>query len=538
LNAKRQRVKFVPLLLLGGALGAGLALPVARALHLRFSEEALFRYAQRILRTEEQSAEEARAAWRQFSSENAPFCSDEEIGAMRRFVYNAAFVKDLGREKEGYLYCTSGTGRLEKPARLHDPAISFNRLDTSQRVDVTPGNPLLLAPDSSGIVMVSGGVTIVLNPAFYAQFQNPPMQATWLIHDSEHNTVTYAFGHPNPLTVDEVLAGRLAEHDGIVYQPLCSARFSVCAVASESKSDMLKETSVYSVSFAVMAAVFSCVGALLGMLLVSTFLLYFHRQRSFERRLLRAVRQRALTCAYQPIVDLDSGAVVGVEALARWTTESNEAIPPDHFIAVAEERGFIGEITSLVMERVLADLAPLLSGNGFHATINIAASDLRDSRFFPHLEDCIRRAGISHGALGFEITERSTALQAEAKETISRLRAAGHLVYLDDFGTGYSSLAYLQDLHADGIKIDRVFTQTVGTEAVTASVLPHILDMASRLKLKVIVEGIEKPEQAEYFRREQSGIQGQGWLFGRPMPAAEFIALVETTRSSEPRPAD
>lgn len=403
---------------------------------------------------------------------------------------------------------------------------------------MTPGNPLLLAPDSTGVVLVSGGVTIVLNPAFYTQFQNPPMQATWLIHDSEHNATAFAFGRPNPLSVDEVVAGRLVERDGMVYQPLCSARYSVCAVASESKSEMLRGTSAYSVSFAVTAAVFSGIGALLGMLIVSTSLLYFHRQRSFERRLLRAVRQRALTCAYQPIVDLSSGAVVGVEALARWTTESNEAIPPDHFIAVAEERGFIGEITSLVMERVLAELGPLLGGDGFHATINIAASDLRDSRFFPHLEDCIRRAGIQNAALGFEITERSTALQAEAKETIRRLRAAGHLVYLDDFGTGYSSLAYLQDLHADGIKIDRVFTQTVGTEAVTASVLPHILEMASRLQLKVIVEGIEKPEQAEYFRRERGGIQGQGWLFGRPMPAQEFIALLEGARSSGLDPAD
>lgn len=101
MNPKRQRVRFVLLLLMGGALGAVVALPLARALHLRFAEEALFRYAQGILRTEEQSADEARSAWRQFSNIDATFCSDEEIGAMRRFVYNATFVKDLGRERGG-----------------------------------------------------------------------------------------------------------------------------------------------------------------------------------------------------------------------------------------------------------------------------------------------------------------------------------------------------------------------------------------------------------------------------------------------------
>jgi sensor c-di-GMP phosphodiesterase-like protein len=201
-------------------------------------------------------------------------------------------------------------------------------------------------------------------------------------------------------------------------------------------------------------------------------------------------------------------------------------VPPDVFIVAAEERGFLGQITSLVLERVLSDLAPLLKASSFHVTINISASDLMDPRFIARVEQRLGQAGVPRGAIGFEITEHSTALKDEAKVAIARLREAGHTIYLDDFGTGYSSLAYLHDLHADAIKIDRAFTKTVGTEAVTASVVPQILDMACRLGLKVIVEGIETEEQAAYFRVACQGALGQGWLYGRPVPAGELIAVV------------
>jgi sensor c-di-GMP phosphodiesterase-like protein len=108
----------------------------------------------------------------------------------------------------------------------------------------------------------------------------------------------------------------------------------------------------------------------------------------------------------------------------------------------------------------------------------------------------------------------------------------GHPVYIDDFGTGYSSLAYLHDLKISAIKIDRAFTSTVGTEALTASVVPQILQIASGLNLLVVVEGIETERQARYFRTARTGIRGQGWLFGKPVPAAHFKRLFSDSLSS------
>jgi sensor c-di-GMP phosphodiesterase-like protein len=113
-----------------------------------------------------------------------------------------------------------------------------------------------------------------------------------------------------------------------------------------------------------------------------------------------------------------------------------------------------------------------------------------------------------------------------AKEAIIELRARGHLVYIDDFGTGYSSLAYLQDLSVDGIKIDMAFTQAIGTESVTVSILPQILAMARALKLDVVVEGVETTEQAAYFAGSQQTTLAQGWLFGKPAPVGELERLL------------
>jgi sensor c-di-GMP phosphodiesterase-like protein len=114
----------------------------------------------------------------------------------------------------------------------------------------------------------------------------------------------------------------------------------------------------------------------------------------------------------------------------------------------------------------------------------------------------------------------------EAIETIRSLRARGHSVHIDDFGTGYSSLSYLHDLSVDAIKIDKAFTKAISTGSLIVGIVPQILAMAEALKLQVTVEGIETEEQAVYFESATQPILAQGWLFGRPVPAADFRRLL------------
>jgi sensor c-di-GMP phosphodiesterase-like protein len=219
----------------------------------------------------------------------------------------------------------------------------------------------------------------------------------------------------------------------------------------------------------------------------------------------------------------------------RWNDEENIPVSPEVFVRLAEERGFIGEITLLMVRRIVSELGELLKNRPeFRVNFNIAAADLSDAKFLPMMEQVLERGGVAAQSLGIEITESHTARLQVAKDAILQLRARGHVVYIDDFGTGYSSLAYLHDLSADGIKIDMAFTKAIGTESVTVSIIPQILAMAAALKLDVIVEGVETAEQAAYFASSERTTLAQGWLFGRPVPVAvlEQLLAVQSEKSA------
>lgn len=294
----------------------------------------------------------------------------------------------------------------------------------------------------------------------------------------------------------------------------------LCVIAAEPRSAVLARSRPLFLGFLV-------AGAFLGVALGLIAIQAYRRQGSMENQLRRAINEGALTMVYQPIVNLETEEIVGAEALVRWVNEEGDSVRPDIFVALAEERGFVGEITRLVARRVTDELGGLLAKGNFRVTLNIAAEDLVDPSFLEDLGGFLVAANVKPSSIGLELTERSTADQKAAVEALAQFKSTGHVVYIDDFGTGYSSLAYLHRLHVDAIKVDRAFTQTVGTGAVTASVVPQILDMAAQLGLLVVVEGIETNEQAEYFRAAGRGILGQGWLFGKPVPAAQFRKLFD-----------
>jgi len=278
--------------------------------------------------------------------------------------------------------------------------------------------------------------------------------------------------------------------------------------------------------------VFMAVGGVFGTLFGLLCPVLYSRNKSMEQQLIRAIRADALTVVYQPIVDLTSGQIVEAEALVRWTDEYNNVVSPDVFVKIAEERGFVGELTKLVLRHALRDFgATLRARPTFRINVNIAAADLADGNFIPMLEQHLAEAEVSARSLGIEITESYTARQQIARNTILRLRQRGHYVAIDDFGTGYSSLAYLHDLSVDAIKIDKAFTKAIGTDAVTVSILPQILTMAETLGLRVVVEGIETKIQADYFAASKQDIHAQGWLFGRPAPARVFLQMLDEEES-------
>jgi sensor c-di-GMP phosphodiesterase-like protein len=446
-------------------------------------------------------------------TDDQPFCSDAELAHLRHWVFNANHVRDIGRVKDGKLYCASGIGRLNPPATTMKPDVEVNGMRVFASI------PLMISEGSNGFVVEEKGVSVVLNPAEYIKLDEPPMYFSGYLKVKTPGRIVlvHGFGHAMPVSEAEVLSGEPLVRDGVAYRPLCSSSVNVCVVAAEPAVAMMagmqSETWYFQIT-----------GGLLGGLLAAVVLLRLRTHRSLEAQLRRAIRRGGIRVEYQPVVSLSTGRIVAAEALARWNDEANMPIPPNLFIAMAEEKGFVGELTRLMAARSVRELCEQMRDGSFRVTLNIAPQDLEDASFPDFLAERLREGRVPASALGLEITERSTANHGLACAAIERLKSAGHAVYIDDFGTGYSSLSYLHELAVDGIKIDQTFTQTIGTEAVTASVVPQILSIARQLQLQVVVEGIETKEQATYFEGAIGGLPvlGQGWFLGNPMPAAEL----------------
>jgi sensor c-di-GMP phosphodiesterase-like protein len=497
------------LVLCGCALGILAAYSVSRIVQIEIGRIELQRYADRLLKVREQIVRENRQTITAIAADGLPFCSDEELAFMRDYAFRAQHIRVIGRTKDGFLYCSTTVSRLAHPMKMPAPSITISGVKTYIQM------PLLNSNKAVGQVFEKDGVTLVFDFDFFKSLEESPMSYENLLFDKPNHAMLSVIGTPMPLTVDEIVAGKFISRNGALYQPLCSSTTRNCIIATEPRNAVLAHSRWFALGVPI-------VGALFGGIFTLLLLQLYKRGRSMESQLRRALRNNSLTVAYQPIVDLETEKIVGAEALVRWINEDGESIRPDIFVALAEEKGFVGEITKFVALRSMEELGDLLLAGGFRITLNIVSRDLTDAEFLPYLKWCRTTARIQPSSIGLELTERSTADQPNAMEAISDLHHTGHAVYIDDFGTGYSSLAYLHHLQVDAIKIDRAFTQTVGTEAVTASVVPQILAMAKQLDLLVVVEGIETRQQADYFRSVGRGVLGQGWLFGKPMTAPLF----------------
>ncbi len=237
-----------------------------------------------------------------------------------------------------------------------------------------------------------------------------------------------------------------------------------------------------------------------------------------------ALARDELELHYQPIVCLQRGHVMGAEALLRWRHPGRGLVPPLDFISLAEQTGLIVPIGKWVLERAVRQTVAWeregVVDEHFRIGVNVSARQLQDDGFVEAIERIVAETGLAPQRLVLELTE--SVLLGESPETVARLdaaRALGAEVAIDDFGTGYSALSYLSRLPIDTIKIDRSFIQA--GEDTISPLVSGIVQMATGLGLRVVAEGVEAPEHVEQLLTAGCRI-GQGFLFSRPVPAAEF----------------
>jgi diguanylate cyclase (GGDEF)-like protein/PAS domain S-box-containing protein len=252
-------------------------------------------------------------------------------------------------------------------------------------------------------------------------------------------------------------------------------------------------------------------------------------RQSLEGGLRRALGREEFLLHYQPKVNLDTGEITGVEALIRWQQPDRELVLPAQFVPVAEDCGLIVQIGRWVLREACrqarawqrAGLPPL------PIAVNVSAVEFRDRDFVEGVRTILLETGLEARYLELEVTEGVLMEDAESTATVlQELKTMGVHLAVDDFGTGYSSLSYLRQFPIDVLKIDQSFIHQITADPDDSSIVSAIINMGKSLKHLVVAEGIETQEQRAYLQTQRC-TEGQGFLFSRPLGAAQFAHLLQ-----------
>jgi diguanylate cyclase (GGDEF)-like protein/PAS domain S-box-containing protein len=259
-----------------------------------------------------------------------------------------------------------------------------------------------------------------------------------------------------------------------------------------------------------------------------------------EQALRHAIERDELVLEFQPVVDLPSGRIRGVEALVRWDHPARGLLLPGQFLSVAEETGLIIDVGRWVLTESCRVACELLrdpdTGESLPLFVNLSPRQLADTDLVPMVKEVIDLTGVDPQVVHFEITE--DALMADAATTTStldRLHGLGVRLALDDFGTGHSSLAYLKQFPVEVLKIDRTFVEGLGQDSGDRAITAAIVNVARMLGLATVAEGVERPDQAAELTALGCDL-AQGFHFARPMYASELAEMLPPR--DVPRPAE
>ncbi|MDT9600251.1 EAL domain-containing protein [Sphingosinicella rhizophila] len=439
-------------------------------------------------------------------------CSDEGIDLLRRIDLSSTLLQAAGYIEGDVMICSSFGGN--KPRNLGLPDFQ-SRTNAAIRTDVR-----LLDPDLPYLAVSRGAFVGIVHKDLALSFLDDTPGLGFSI---------FSWSHRQPLISRGNIDSRWfrAEADGdIVFRTgshivaiVRSSRYDQGAMAAlplAFSSGFIRESAIILIP----------IGIFVGLLLSAILIFVVRTRMSMPTMIRNGLKGSEFNLLYQPVVDLSSGTMMGVEALIRWRRNGKDFVPPETFIPVAEQAGIISLITARVF-RLLAEDAPhILSERPFfHFAVNFSAGDMHRPGVVEEVRRFASQSGIALDNLVIEVTERSLVDVNLAGETMRQMRAAGIRVAIDDFGTGYSSLGYLAQLHVDYLKIDKLFVQALGTDSPTSQVAARIIEIAKDLNLQVIAEGIETKRQERILKGLHVGC-AQGYLYGRPMPLDELLQLL------------
>ncbi|QBE65922.1 EAL domain-containing protein [Pseudoduganella lutea] len=443
-------------------------------------------------------------------------CTPQSIDQMREIDLRSSYVQAIGHVAGDAFECSSVSN--------YDEGFNIGpaELETAGGLKVRRNVTFPIAPGHEYLVLELKGFAAVLHkdlPIDTSMTQRGVVLAVSLLAP---RMVLVSHGGVHTRWLDQL--GRQGEatfvDGGYTVAVVRSRRFNTAALAAIPASYQAARSR--EIAWRLVPA-----GAGMGLVLAFVIVMLARRQLALPAAIRAGLRRHQFHVAYQPIVDLGTGKWVGAEALVRWRRPGGPVISPDEFIPAAEQSGLIVRITDRVLELVMNEAGAFLASHPhFHIGVNLSSADFHTGDLIERLQAATGRASLPPGSLMAEVTERGLLDKDVAGPILSALRGQGFPIAIDDFGTGYSSLSYLESLPLNYLKIDRSFTEAIGTGAATSQVVPHIIRMATDLGLQMIAEGVENSVQRDFLL--ERGVQfAQGWLFGKPMPFPEFVAMMD-----------
>lgn len=246
-----------------------------------------------------------------------------------------------------------------------------------------------------------------------------------------------------------------------------------------------------------------------------------------------AIKGEGLVLHYQPVVELGTGRIEGVEALVRWNHPTRGLIMPDEFIPLAEDAGLISELGLWVLTTAVRQLRSWIDADvvdsRFSVRINISATDLQSLQFIEDVRGVLKETGVRPEQVVLELTEVAIVRGNELdRYSLGGLRGLGVGIEIDDFGTGYSSISYLRRLPVDRVKVDRSLIVGLGTDPSQPPLVAAVLQLVRACGLEAVWEGVETAEQAEHLR-SLGCLSAQGYFFSKPVPPGKIPELLART---------
>ncbi len=520
MTGRRRKMLLLALLILVGLLPTAALEVISWYQTVQEMDAQLSRYIFTLADRTDEVFGAAESTLADMSKNLSPRCTEATSQALRQAVFKSIYFQEATLMVHGAVVCsTNPTGKYPLPVKNGE-----NLIVPDRGIHISP--LVSLAQEQVSTIVIhyraaAGG------DAMFGLHLNPLILGEPVVKYAAEDQVTLAvqrsdgallsqFGLDTAMPLDRLPGQRIIVH---------SKRYPIQVVAVGAPARLTRNWQQNSL-------IFGSFGLLTSALLFLLLLYLARHQFSAGSSVQDAIADNQFHVYYQPIMDTETGACVGAESLLRWHHPRLGTIMPDSFIAAAEESGFIVKLTKWLMRRIVTDMGQLLKDNPqFYISLNLSPKHFADSRLLDDIKS-IFGAKVAPQQIVFEITENQLIMNDDnqALQVLKNIRAMGTPIAIDDFGSGYSSLRYLSRFPFDYLKIDKAFIDAIGTESVTAGLVDTIVQMANRLKLVTVAEGVETPAQLSYLRGLKVS-RVQGWLFSKALPADQFLAFVAANRS-------